>query len=124
MKLRRRIGAVIAALSMLALSVGVASAATIVGDDTDNVLTGTPQADQIDAKGGNDTVTALAGADLVRAGEGNDTVDAGPGNDRVRGGPGVFSGRRAGLAGPHQRGAPEDRRQIALTAIRTSRRRG
>ena len=32
----------------------VALGATIIGDDGDNVLTGTPDADRIFAKGGND----------------------------------------------------------------------
>ena len=45
-------------------------AATIVGDDGPNMLTGTDQRDVILAKGGDDTVNALAARDLVRAGQG------------------------------------------------------
>jgi len=45
-------------------------------------------ADQIFARGGNDTVNALAGADFVAAGDGNDTVNAGLGDDVVLGGNG------------------------------------
>ena len=72
----------------LALGVGVASAATIIGDDTDNVLTGTDQADLIKAMGGNDTVTALEGTDRVHGGTGNDSIDGGPGDDQLSGGEG------------------------------------
>ena len=59
MKSRRlwKAGALAAAVFALAVGVGVASAATIIGDETDNVLTGTSQADLIKAMGGNDTST-------------------------------------------------------------------
>ena len=62
-----------------------AMAARLVGDDGPNTLTGTPFADRILAKGGDDTVSALAGRDLVHAGAGNDTVSAGANADGVRG---------------------------------------
>jgi Ca2+-binding RTX toxin-like protein len=75
-----------AAVSLIATTVAVA--ATIVGDASSNVLTGTEQRDRILARGGDDTVNALGAADLVRSGEGADTVDAGRGRDRVHGGAG------------------------------------
>src|SRR5262249_45349612 len=70
----------IAAAFALALGVGVATAATITGDEGDNVLVGTPKHDKIDAKAGNDTVTALGGPDKVMGGPGNDTIDGGKGH--------------------------------------------
>ena len=60
-------------------------AATIIGDNGPNNLTGTDQRDHIFAKGGDDTVNALARADWILAGDGNDTVNAGHGADRVFG---------------------------------------
>ena len=58
----------------LAICVGVASAASpIVGDDGDNVITGTDHADRIKALGGNDTVAALRGhGHRINGGSGND----------------------------------------------------
>ena len=64
-----------AAVSLMAAT--VAMAATIVGDASSNVLTGTEQRDLILAGAGDDTVNALGAADLVRTGQGADTVDAG-----------------------------------------------
>jgi Ca2+-binding RTX toxin-like protein len=75
-----------AAVSLVAAS--VAMAATIVGDASSNVLTGTDQRDRILARAGDDTVNALGAADLVRSGRGADTVDAGRGRDLVHGGAG------------------------------------
>ena len=49
MRFRSGFGAFLAGALALALLAGVAAAATITGDDGDNVLTGTPQADRIDA---------------------------------------------------------------------------
>jgi hypothetical protein len=78
--------AVVAAVSLVAAT--VAMAATIVGDASSNVLTGTEQRDRILARGGDDTVNGLGAADLVRSGQGADTVDAGRGRDRVHSGAG------------------------------------
>ena len=75
-------GVAAAALSAAA----VATAATVIGDSSSNVLTGTDQRDVILARAGDDTVNSLAGRDLVRAGRGADTVNAGRGRDHVRGG--------------------------------------
>ena len=89
---------VLGLMSLLALSVVGAAVAhryvVIRGTNGDNVLTGTPRADKIFAKRGNDTVTALSGHDLVFAGPGNDSVDGGPGRDRIFGGYGndILSG--------------------------------
>ncbi|SEA63288.1 calcium-binding protein [Rubrimonas cliftonensis] len=51
-------------------------------------ITGTPQADAIDALGGNDTVKGLAGGDFIDLGAGDDIVLSGAGNDTVLGGDG------------------------------------
>jgi Ca2+-binding RTX toxin-like protein len=73
--------ALVSALSLL--TAAVAMAATIIGNDGPNNLTGTDQRDRIFAKGGDDTVNALARADRVIAGDGNDIVNAGAGHDGV-----------------------------------------
>jgi Ca2+-binding RTX toxin-like protein len=62
--------------------------AFFLGDNGINLITGTANADQVFARGGNDTVNTLAGADFVDAGNGNDTVNAGQGDDVVLGGNG------------------------------------
>ncbi|MGH9782637.1 MAG: hypothetical protein ACRD88_00490, partial [Terriglobia bacterium] len=45
---------------------------TLSGNDGNNVLTGTAQADTINGNGGNDTVTGGAGDDTLNGGNGND----------------------------------------------------
>lgn len=55
----------------------------IAGDDGNNRLTGTENADFIEGFSGNDRITALDGDDIIDAGEGNDRVDGGAGNDRI-----------------------------------------
>ena len=52
----------------------------------DDILTGTPFADTINALGGNDTINALGGNDVVNAGTGNDLIDGGAGADTMLGG--------------------------------------
>jgi Ca2+-binding RTX toxin-like protein len=76
----------IAAVSLMAAT--AAMAATIVGDASSNVLTGTDQRDRIVARDGDDSVDARAGRDRVHGGEGNDTLNGGRGCDRVHGGAG------------------------------------
>jgi len=44
------------------------------GDDEDNVLTGTSDAERIEGGAGDDTITGEGGADQILAGDGNDTV--------------------------------------------------
>ncbi len=73
------------ALAVL-LASGIALAATVKGDENDNVLTGTPNRDVINPFGGNDTVYALGGNDDVRHSYGNDKILGGSGNDTLRGG--------------------------------------
>jgi Ca2+-binding RTX toxin-like protein len=72
--------------------------AWIGGTDGDDLILGTPCADDIAAGAGDDNVDARGGDDLVDAGSGNDHVIAGDGADTVLGGPGddvVFAGAGA-----------------------------
>lgn len=55
------------------------------GDDTFNL---SPEADNVDAFGGNDVVNGGAGNDVVNGGAGNDNLRGGAGNDRLSGGQG------------------------------------
>ena len=92
----RRITTIATALMlMVALSAGVAFAALVEGNNNDNNLTGTNQADTIHAYGGKDVVWALSGRDEVHGGSnadrlyGNryrDTIFGGKGQDRLYGG--------------------------------------
>lgn len=56
------------------------------GDDD---LTGTPQADLINALGGDDAVTGGGGADTLRGGAGEDTLKGNGGDDKLIGGGGA-----------------------------------
>jgi len=78
----------LAAAALTLVFASVAMAATIVGDNGPNDLTGTDQRDRIVARGGDDTVDARAGRDRVHAGAGDDTVDGGHGRDFMSGGKG------------------------------------
>jgi hypothetical protein len=59
-----------------------------VGNNNDNILTGTQGADGIEGRGGNDTIKGLNGNDYLFGGNGNDKVFGGNGNDLLRGGNG------------------------------------
>jgi Ca2+-binding RTX toxin-like protein len=66
-----------------------------VGDDTSEVIIGTPGDDTIDGAGGDDFIIARGGVDSVNGGEGDDTVKGGDGDDIVNGGngsDGLFGG--------------------------------
>src|ERR1700749_3510080 len=56
------------ALVALGACAALASAATLVGDEGDNTLTGTPRADYILGHQGNDTLEGKGGRDLIRGG--------------------------------------------------------
>lgn len=58
----------------------------IDGTEGDDALFGTPYADLIDAKGGNDTVSGRAGDDTILGGAGEDWLEGGLGNDVLDGG--------------------------------------
>ena len=53
----------------------------VVGDDSDNALTGTFFGDELQGLGGNDTLSGLGGADVFDGGAGDDTLDGGAGSD-------------------------------------------
>ena len=59
----------------LAVTITVADQLELVGDDADNVLPGTNQADIIDGAGGDDFVDSLAGSDRISTGPGADTLN-------------------------------------------------
>lgn len=82
----------------------------VSGDLTDNAMTGSALADQLNGGGGNDTINAGAGDDVIDGGSGNDTLNGqdgndtlvgGLGNDALNGGAGVdtadYSGATAGV---------------------------
>ncbi len=71
---------------------------TLVGDNGNNVLIGSPRADvilgrggadRIDGRGGNDRICGANGNDTLRGGTGNDRLDGGTGRDRLDGGKGI-----------------------------------
>jgi serralysin len=51
-----------------------------------DILTGTNNADTIDALAGNDRISGLGGNDILAGGAGNDTLDGGVGADKMNGG--------------------------------------
>jgi Ca2+-binding RTX toxin-like protein len=57
----------------------------IEGDDFDNILDGTINAEEIRGDRGNDTIRGFGGNDRLRGDKGNDIIDGGDGNDRLRG---------------------------------------
>jgi len=59
--------------------------AFINGTEGDDVLSGTPQTDFVNLKGGNDFFSGDAGNDVVLAGAGSDVVRGGVGNDDLSG---------------------------------------
>ena len=61
---------------------------SIVGDEKDNVLTGTSGNDSINAKNGDDVLYGLAGNDILEGGPANDTLYGGLGDDVLYGGSG------------------------------------
>ena len=58
---------------------------TINGDNNNNSLSGTSDADQINAAGGNDTVQGNAGNDSISGGDGADRLAGAAGDDTVNG---------------------------------------
>jgi Ca2+-binding RTX toxin-like protein len=67
--------------TVLVCADGVAWAATIIGNDADNTLKGTRQADRINGRGGDDTLLARRGRDQLIGGADNDTLNGASGND-------------------------------------------
>ena len=75
------------AMMMLALVLvtAVAGATTKTGTKGDNVLRGTPHADEFHGQAGDDKLYGGAGGDTIVGGEGRDHIAAGEGHDRVFG---------------------------------------
>jgi Ca2+-binding RTX toxin-like protein len=60
-----------------------ASNCTQIGTARGDVLTGTPDADRICSRGGDDVIKGKAGNDVLLSGRGNDVVRGGGGNDSI-----------------------------------------
>ncbi len=58
----------------------------IVGDEGNNVLTGSVNRDNLSGEGGDDRLNGGAGYDTLNGGAGNDTLNGGAANDRLMGG--------------------------------------
>jgi Ca2+-binding RTX toxin-like protein len=59
-----------------------------IGNDLDNVISGSSGDDRLDGLGGNDAIQGGKGNDVIDGGAGNDTLDGGDGSDAIRGGDG------------------------------------
>ena len=71
--------------------------ALITGDEFDNVLHGTPEADVIKGLGGNDTINGYGGNDTLYGGDGYDYLNGGAGDDYID--PGSGNGVVTGSTG-------------------------
>jgi len=60
----------------------------LVGDESNNILTGAGGNDTLLGMGGDDTLTGAGGADSLDGGDGNDELSGGTGNDSLLGGAG------------------------------------
>jgi len=58
----------------------------MAGDDTDNLLPGTPRNDRMRGQGGNDRLLGEGGNDTLYGGDGTDTLIGGAGDDLIFGG--------------------------------------
>jgi Ca2+-binding RTX toxin-like protein len=74
--------------------------ATIYGDDTNNKLNGTDQADTILGYGGDDMLLGNAGDDILSGGNGTDHLNGGAGADWLNGGDGLDYADYFGYTGP------------------------
>ena len=64
------------------------AAVTLTGNDLDNSIAGSANAETIYGLGGNDHIYGYGGDDALWGGEGNDLLDGGAGNDTLQGGTG------------------------------------
>jgi VCBS repeat-containing protein len=62
--------------------------ATIIGNNRNNILSGTNSSDTILGRDGNDVIDGRSGNDRIIGGSGNDQILGGTGNDRIDGGRG------------------------------------
>jgi|GEM_PF-2009783 len=79
--------------AVIALGLGLMSPAWAAGEPTegDDVIVGTPERDDIDALGGDDTIFGNRGDDELRGRAGNDKIMGGRGSDLLLGGEGADS---------------------------------
>ena len=66
-----------------------AGAATGIGNDSDNRITGNAAADTLDGRAGDDTILGGAGDDALYGSPGDDLIDGEAGSDALAGGPGA-----------------------------------
>jgi Ca2+-binding RTX toxin-like protein len=79
----------VAMVAGLVLGSGVALAALVEGNNADNTLRGTPEADTIHAYGGDDVVWAFSGRDEIHGGNNADTLYGNRYGDKIIGGKGT-----------------------------------
>ena len=89
MKRKMMVLPVAVVLLLVALCAGAAFATLVEGNNRDNTLTGTPNADTIRAFGGDDVVWALSGRDEVYGGSGADRLHGNRYGDKIVGGRGT-----------------------------------
>ncbi len=70
-------------------TLGTASADSIEGDDSDDVIVGLEGMDRILGNGGDDVLFGGPGADDLAGGDGDDVLEGGPGADELDGGAGA-----------------------------------
>lgn len=78
----------VVAVAFLLMFASSAVAATIIGDDTGEMLEGTNNDDDIFGNGGQDEILGKDGADDVEGGTGGDDIKGEDGWDHLEGGPG------------------------------------
>lgn len=77
-----------AASGVIEMSLAPGEAATLVGNELDNILTGNALDNTLNGRDGNDEIIAGAGDDYLIGEDGHDTLVGGPGDDHWAGGTG------------------------------------
>src|SRR6476660_8349967 len=95
--------------------------ARITGDNLNNVLNGTAQADTILGLGGDDSLFGFGGNDSLDGGTGNDILDGGAGSDSVDGGDGndiliYAASENVGASDVYSGGKGTDTLRLVLTS--------
>jgi Ca2+-binding RTX toxin-like protein len=84
-KMKRIVIMALAIGLICALGAGVALAKNITGNNKNNTLVGTKNADTIKGKGGKDYIYGLQDNDKLFGNDGDDNIDGGKGNDDLHG---------------------------------------
>jgi Ca2+-binding RTX toxin-like protein len=83
--MRRTAMILVVAAMMMGVFASVAVAASFVGTDERDVISGTKQDEVIRGLGGDDTLNGFGGRDTVRGGDGPDEMGGGTGSDKAYG---------------------------------------